>query len=78
MAFGLAASNDFVSVHREKMILIVRILTYCLTGLLLLNLVFNWFPGQEFRFGIAIPKLFFLILNTLPERKLFFSQSDYI
>lgn len=59
MAFGLAASNDFVSVHREKMILIVRILTYCLTGLLLLNLVFNWFPGQEFRFGIAIPKLFF-------------------
>lgn len=59
MAFGLAASNDFVSVHREKMILIVRFLTYCLTGLLLLNFVFNWFPGQEFRFGIAIPKLFF-------------------
>lgn len=59
LAFGLAVSSNLTSVQHEKMLTIIHALTYVFTILLLLNFVFNLFPGQEMRFGISIPKLFF-------------------
>lgn len=71
LAFGVAVSHNFTSSRHEKILTAIHVLTYAFTLLLLLNFIFELFPGQEMRFGIAIPKLFFSHSEYLAGAQIF-------
>lgn len=57
--FGYFVSRDLSAAAVRFLSKLARTLTIALTVLLLFNMVAHVFPGQEYRFGFQIPRLFF-------------------